>query len=113
MENQDEPREQQSNPRMKLPKLNLLIFDGDLLHWQEFWDIFDSAVHQQDISNVTKFSYLKNALRGEAVSAVCGISVTNNHYLMVIKLLKEKFGNRQAIVEALYFQLQYLPVAIN
>ena len=25
----------------------------------------------------------------------------------------EKFGNQQTIVEALYFQLQYLPVAIN
>ena len=89
------------------------VFNGNLLHWQEFWDIFDSAVHQQDISNVTKFSYLKNALRGEAVSAVCGISVTNDNYLMVIRLLKEKFGNQQANVEALYFQLQYLPVAIN
>ena len=32
---------------------------------------------------------------------------------MVIRLLKEKFINQQAIVEALYFQLQYLPVAIN
>ena len=32
---------------------------------------------------------------------------------MVIKLLKEKFGNQQAIVEALYSQLQCLPVAIN
>ena len=32
---------------------------------------------------------------------------------MVIQLLKEKFGNQQAIVEALYSQLQYLPVAIN
>ena len=56
---------------------------------------------------------MKNALQGEAVSAVYGISVTNDNYLMVIMLLKEKFGNQQAIVEALYSQLQYLSVAIN
>ena len=40
----------QTNPRIKLPKLNLLTFNGNLLHWQEFWDIFDSAVNQQNIS---------------------------------------------------------------
>ena len=54
--------EQQPNLWMKLPKLNLPTFDGNLLLWQEFWDIFDCAVHQQNILNVTKFSYLKNSL---------------------------------------------------
>jgi len=72
---------------MKLPKLNLPTFDCNLLHWQEFWDIFDSAINQQNISNVSKFSYLKNSLRGAAASAVCGFSVTNDNYLTVIHLL--------------------------
>ena len=56
--------EQQPNPRMGLPILNLPTFDGNLLQWQEFWDIFDFIVHQQNISNVTNFSYLKNSIRG-------------------------------------------------
>jgi len=96
-----------------LPKLSLPTFDGNLLHWQEFWDIFDSTVNQQNISNVSKFRYLKNSLRGAAASAVCGISVTIDNYLTVIEILKEKFGNRQAIVEVLYSQLQHLPIAMN
>ena len=33
-----EPTELQPNPPMKLPKLSLPVFDGNLLHWQEFWD---------------------------------------------------------------------------
>ena len=37
--------EQQSNPQMKLPKLNLPTFNGNLLQWQEFRNLFDSAVH--------------------------------------------------------------------
>ena len=45
--------------------------------------------------------------------AIGGISVTNDNYLMVVKLLKKKFVSQQAIVEALYFQLHYLLVAIN
>ena len=39
MEKREEPVEQQPNSRMKLPKLSLPTFDGDLLHWQEFWNI--------------------------------------------------------------------------
>ena len=43
LENKGEPKgepvELQPNPPMKLPKLNLPVFDCNLLHWQEFWDI--------------------------------------------------------------------------
>ena len=70
-------------------------------------------VHQKDISDVTNFSYLKNSFRGAASSAVYGISVINDNYLMVIKLLKEKFGKLQVNGEALYSQLQYLPVTLT
>ena len=85
---------QQLNPQMKLPKLNLLTFDVDLLHQQIFWDIFESTVHQQDISNFKchKVQLLKNSLWGAASLAICEVSVTNDNYLMVIELLKEKFG---------------------
>jgi len=36
-----------SSSKVKLPKLHLTSFDGKILNWQEFWDIFNSAVHTQ------------------------------------------------------------------
>jgi len=48
--------------KVKLSKLNLTSFDGNILNWQEFCDIFNSAVHTQEILNATKFSYLKNSV---------------------------------------------------
>ena len=98
---------------MKLPKLDLPTFNGNLLGWQEFWDIFDSTIHQhqQSLSNVVKFNYLKSSLRGEAASVVSGISVTDGNYSITIALLKEEFGRKEAIVEALYSQLQILPIS--
>jgi len=69
------------NLPMKLPKLTLPTFDGNVLRWQEFWDVFNTAVHQQTaISDVTKFSYLKGSLKGSAASVIYGISVTNDNY---------------------------------
>ena len=34
-----------SSPRVKLPKLSLKKFNGDLTKWMTFWDTFESAVH--------------------------------------------------------------------
>ena len=34
---------------VKLPKLNLPVFDGNILCWQEFWEIFSISVHEQNI----------------------------------------------------------------
>ena len=73
--------------QMKLLKLQLPIFEGDILQWQEFWDIYNSAVHKQDIPNVTKFSYLKGSLRNSAAAAICGILVTNDNYSVAIHIL--------------------------
>ena len=64
-----EPSKQDQNNyliQMELPKLQLSIFKGDILQWQEFWDVYNSDVHEQDIPNVTKFSYLKSSLHNSA-----------------------------------------------
>jgi len=98
---------------IRLPKLHLPTFDGYILKWPEFWDIYESSVHRQDIPNVSKFSYLKGALRGSASMAIAGISVTNENYNVAIQLLKEKFGNKESIIEALYAKLQHLPTSSN
>ena len=30
----------------KLPKLEVPIFDGDVLHWMQFWEQFSVSIHQ-------------------------------------------------------------------
>ena len=48
---------------LKLPKISLPVFDGDRRKWLSFWDVFKSEVHDvKDISNVTKFNFLKGQL---------------------------------------------------
>ena len=77
-------------------------------------DVCNTSVHQQmAISNVNKFSYLKGSVRGAVASVIYGITVTNDNYPVVIDLLKERFGKREHIVEALYSQLQHLVTASN
>ena len=48
---------------VKLPKLELTKFDGNILNWQVFWDQFNSSIHlNNNISDIDKFSYLLSFL---------------------------------------------------
>ena len=96
---------------VNLPKLHLPTYDGSVLKWPEFWDIFEASVHRQNIPKVSKFSYLKGALRGSAYVAISGISVTEDNYDVVVALLKDKFGSKESIIETLYARLYHLPTS--
>ena len=52
-------------------------------------------------------------LKGSASSVIVGIPLTSENYTVAIKLLQDRFGRKEAIVEALYFKLQNLPKANN
>jgi len=99
--------------KIKLPKLNFPTFDGDILRSQEFWDVYKSAVHEQELSDVTKFNYLKGSVRGESATAISGISAIDKNYSSAVKILQDKFGRSENIVEALYSKLQNLSMATN
>ena len=48
------------------PKINLPIFDGDILQWQPFWQAFDSEIHSdENLANISKFNYLLGQLAPE------------------------------------------------
>ena len=73
---------------MKLLKLKLKKFDGDILKWQEFWDAFDSTIHQNErLQKVDKFNYLRSQLVGLANETIAGLNLKNGNYHIVIKLL--------------------------
>ena len=69
--------------------------------------MFQSSIDEQNLPAVSKFRYFKGLLKESALSAVQGITIEN--YEVVIKLLKDRFGRKEVIVESLYSKLQNLP----
>ena len=48
---------------MKLPKLDVPKFDGNIIHWRTFWEQFSVSVHGRDaLSNAEKLTYLRHTL---------------------------------------------------
>ncbi|XP_022802638.1 uncharacterized protein LOC111340115 [Stylophora pistillata] len=97
---------QQKVVRAKLPKLEVKKFNGKLCKWQEFWDLFESAIHQNDgLSNIDKFSYLRSLLMEPAQSAIGGFALTSANYESAIELLKKRYGRKIIIQRALVNEL--------
>ena len=65
------------------------------------------------LSDVEKFSYLRNIVSGAAAEAIAGLSLTHKNYSVACDLLREKFGDEQAILSAHYRALVNLPYAYN
>ena len=77
----------------KLPKLSLPIFTGNILEWRTVWDSFESRVHHNDsLSDIQRFSYLRSLLQGDAARVVEGFPLTHTNYIHAVELLTESFG---------------------
>lgn len=99
---------------VKLPKIDIVSYSGDRLKWNEFWDSFECTIHKNSrLSNIAKFSYLISKLSGEAARVVSGLALSNENYDIAVTCLKERFGNKQEVVDLHYSQIINLQVANN
>ncbi|MES9974415.1 MAG: DUF1759 domain-containing protein [Candidatus Thiodiazotropha sp.] len=98
----------------RLPKLDLPVFDGDVLEWQSFWDSYESAIHtNQSLSDVQRFTYLKSLLKYDALQTVSGFAITNINYGKAVALLHERYGQKHRIVQTYMQALLDLPAPMN
>ncbi len=93
-----------------LPKFDLPEFEGNILLWNAFWDVFEVEVHlKTKYSNATKFNFLNSRLSGDAKALLFGLVPSNDHYTVAIDLLKKCFGQPAKIIMAHMQALTSLP----
>ena len=86
--------------QVKLPKLDLPVFDGKLTEYTHFKESFEAAVDTKSISGISKFQYLKSCLKGSALKSIDGLNLSSANYDVAMKILDEKFGQRHKIISA-------------
>ena len=95
----------EATANVKLPKLYLKKFGGDLAKWLTFWDVFESAIHNNpSLSPVDKFNYLKSVVESTAAEAIVGLTLTAVNTIATLTL---RFGNKQLIVN------QHMKILLN
>jgi len=86
-------------PQIKLPKIDLKKFNGELSKWQSFWDTFEASIHNNhNLAPIDKFNYLNSLLQGIAADSIAGLSFTSSNYDEAVAILQRRFGNKQLII---------------
>ena len=86
--------------KVKLPKLVILKFRGTALDWFRFWNQFKTEISKQDISPVTKFSYLKEFLFPQVRKLLDGLPFTPEGYSRAKSILVSTYGKPTVIANA-------------
>uniref|UniRef100_A0A915MC04 Peptidase aspartic putative domain-containing protein n=1 Tax=Meloidogyne javanica TaxID=6303 RepID=A0A915MC04_MELJA len=94
---------------VQLPRLQLPEFHGDPHHWISFWQSFESSIDRHNFSQIDKMKFLLNCLKGEARNVVSDLMLTNENYQIAVNTLKERFGDKNILIEALESELFRLP----
>ena len=84
---------------VKLPKLDVPTFDGDILNWNQFWEQFCVSVDSRmNLSDAEKLVYLQQAVKkGLARSTIDGLSQTGDNYKEALTCLKSRYDRPRLI----------------
>ena len=87
---------------VRLPKLEVPTFDGDVLHWKQFWEQFSISGHDRsNLSNAEKLVYLQQAVKnGSAKNTIEGLSRSRDHYPEAVECLMSRFNRPRLIHRA-------------
>lgn len=84
---------------VRLPKLELPTFGGNLEEWLSFRDLYVAAVHDNTgLTGAQKLQYLKASVKGDAALLLQSVSITNDNYEQAWELLNNRYQNRREIV---------------
>ena len=96
-------------PSFKLPNVKLPIFSGNPSEWDNFWSLYNTVVHSKsDLDNVLKFNFLLSSLQNEPLEIAKTLPVTDYNYDLVIKMLKDRYEQKDRLLDRLLMSLQTL-----
>uniref|UniRef100_A0A7I4YKH5 UVRC domain-containing protein n=1 Tax=Haemonchus contortus TaxID=6289 RepID=A0A7I4YKH5_HAECO len=95
---------------MKLAPIPVPKFSGEIWEWETFWKSFEHSTAQSDSKNIDdiyKLNYLLDSLQGRVRESVKHFEVSGAAYPLVVAYLKNKYDDKEALIERLLHNLQY------
>ncbi|UYV83350.1 hypothetical protein LAZ67_23000733 [Cordylochernes scorpioides] len=91
----------ESKRTIRLPKVELPKFKGNLEDWLSWWGQFRKINDDETLGDVDKFHYLLQAVveGSRAHRLVCSYPITEDNYPKVVQALKDRFGDKNLLIE--------------
>jgi hypothetical protein len=91
------------NSNVNLPKLDISKFDGNLLEWIQFRDVFITSVDKNiSLSNAQKLAHLKTLLTAEPSRLIKTLLLTDANYKIGWNQLVKRYQNDRELLFAIY-----------
>ena len=92
---------------IKLHKLELMKFDGNIFKWQKNCNSHEATIHNSNSqSNIDKFNYLRAQLRRDARGGISRLKTTDASYRVAMEMLQKRYGKKQLIINTHYGKLK-------
>ncbi len=98
----------ETQSRVKLEKYTITPFTGDYMEWLRFWNQFTVEVNDTKISDVSKFHYLLELVKGKPRQDILGLPHNTAGYEEAKKILVENYGKDTKVHKALIKDLESL-----
>ncbi len=87
---------------VKLPKLTVPAFDGNILNWHSFWEQFVVSVHDRtNLSPSEKLTYLRHAVKdGSTKHVVAGLTGSGDKYDEAVDCLCKRYDRPRLLHQA-------------
>lgn len=107
------PQLEKSKP--KLPRIELLSFNGDVRSWPLFYQQFKCTVHENtSLSDSDKVYYLVGKLSGSAASVCARLPPTAENYPIIWEALVQKYDDPRLLASSYLNQLfNFKPLTAN
>ena len=93
-------KKNEKDVNVRLPKLELRKFKGDLMKWAEFWEQYRVSIHiNKNLGTLEKFTYLKGNLEGPPLTTIGPLALTEENYEKAIGMLEGRYGRPDKIQE--------------
>ncbi|KAL6739811.1 hypothetical protein Aduo_013220 [Ancylostoma duodenale] len=108
------PERNERQIKIRRPMLEIPSFSGNFREFNSFWAVFESLIHNDyELSDVDKFLFLKQALKGRAAAALSCIPVTGDRYSTAVNILKKQFDRSANMADIIINEIERLQRALE
>lgn len=100
--------------KVKLPKINLPTFSGNIKTWSEFYDVFQSLIHEnKSLSDTERMHYLVSSLTGDALALIRVFPITGKYYCEAYEALVARYRDKRELAFTCWKEMQSLSLQSN
>lgn len=101
-------------PCVKLPRIQVPTFSGNILEWPTFNELYRALVHNNNqISDIEKFHYLLTSLSQEPLSIVKTLPLTAANYPIAFKSLTDRYDNKRVLAFTYWQNIHDAPKVLS